>query len=319
MKRKIVLSLCAAACIGMLFGCGKEEAPEMEEIPAEAVEAPEDEGSAAESLPEEGAAVETDDTGMSEETTSTAPADGDDAQEEGQKEAYTADEMIDMLSQQNKDIIYAIQRGDLFYPLEGEWNGNWVQNRDGNMLMTLDADFIIPTINYAQGETLVAFRDVNYGSFDIAKVLDTSEHYCIPAVFRVYRDSDYITLASMPGESAFMDDDTYDFIYSNSSFGYTEYEGNFVPDDSSNDMYLMEGEKDEIKELGGYEGSVYKSVQLKCTARYYELAPAENYNEQVQQTKNGYEVISDGSVNPLEDGIYTIGMNPWYFFEVINE
>lgn len=321
MKRKIVMTLCAAACAGMLFGCGKKETPVTEEISAGTVEAPEEERNTDENLPEEETEPETDDAETSEEETDTVKADGGNAQENGQKESYTADEMVDMLSQHNKHIIYAIQRGDLFYPIQGTGaDGNYVNKNDGNMLMPLDADFTIPTVNYAQGEALVVFRDVNYGSFDIEKALDTSEHYCIPFTFQANNNGEYISRAGLVSETSdtYLDD-AFDFMYANSSFKYTEYDGNLVPEDGNSMYCLMEGEKDEIKELGGYEGSMYKSVRLKCTARYYELAPLGDYAGQTQPTQNGYEIISDGSVNPLEGGIYTVGITPWNFFEIINE
>lgn len=316
MKRKIVMTLCAAACIGMLFGCGKKETPVTEEISTETVEIPEEEVSVDKSIPEE-TAVETDDAGVNEVKPNTAPADSDNAPEEEQKEAYTADEMIKMLSQPQQDIVFAIRRGDLFYPLVEKFDyGIRTTDSDGNTLAIVEADCTVPTINYSQGEALVIFRDVDYGAFDIAKVLDTSEHYCLPVLFQTHDDNAYITICSTAG-SNFIDIDTINFIYNNNSFKYTEYEGNLVPDRSM--TYLMEGEKDEEKELGGYEGSIYKSVQLKCTARYYTIAPSESYNERVQPTKDGYEILSDGSVNPLENGMYTITINPWYMFEIINE
>lgn len=323
MKRKIVMTLCVVACVGMLFGCGqKAEEPSMEEALSETVEAPEEEGNADENPPEE-AAAELDSAGVNEvkpnaapADSETAPADSGAAPEEGQKEAYTADEIIEMLSQPQQDIIFAIRRDDLFYPLVEKFDyAIQTTDSDGNTLAIVEADCTVPTINYSQGEALVIFRDVNYGALDIAKVLDTSEHYCLPVLFQTNDKNEYITISSTAG-SSFIDVDTINSI-NNNSIKYTEYEGNLVPEKSMN--YLMEGEKDEVKELGGYEGSVYKSVQIKCTARYFITAPSESYSEQVQPTKDGYEILSDGSINPLENGMYAITINPWYIFEVINE
>lgn len=320
MKRKIVMTLCAAACIAMLFGCGKKETPVTEEVSAETVETPEEE-TPDEILPEEETEPGTDDTETSDEETGTVTGDDNNAQESGEKESYTADEMIDMLSQPNKDIVYAVQRGDLFYPLQETTHTVNVEETNGNRLVAVDDYITIPTVNYAQGEALVVFRDVNYGSFDISKVLDTSEHYCIPILFMASNNGECITAYSITSETSdtFLDG-AYDFIYANSTLKYTEYDGNLVPEDSINNMfYLMEGEKDEIKELGGYEGSMYKSVQLKCMARYYETAPVGSFAGQTQPTKNGYEILSDSSVNPLEEGIYTMSTTAWCAFEIINE
>jgi hypothetical protein len=122
-------------------------------------------------------------------------------------------------------------------------------------------------------------------------------------------------------DDAFLDG-AYDFYNTNADFAYSEYDAeSLIPEKGENPKwgYLMTGEKDEVKELGGYEGSVYNSIRLKCTAKYYELTPIADYEPQLQQTKNGYEILFDGSENLLESGVYGLGTDAIYAFQVINE
>lgn len=297
MKRKFVKTLCMAMCVGLLSGCGQKESTEVKEDPAETETPSESMENPADNTPQE--------------KSETASAD---IQEDGQKEGYTADEMIAMLSNEN---IYAIKRGDLFYPMEMDWeDGWWGQTRyfNGNTLAWGDADYAIPTLNYAQDEALVVFSKYSI-MLEIAKAVDTEERYCIPAAFQVYNDNsiqvfDILQEACVEG---------FDKFYEDRFYKYTEYEGNFVPGDPTvSNRDIMEGNKDEIKEFGGYEGTVYKTVQLQCTGKYYEFGPAESYGDRCQMTEEGYAILSDGGVNTFDEGIYAIAGTQMRLFEVIN-
>lgn len=73
------------------------------------------------------------------------------------------------------------------------------------------------------------------------------------------------------------------------------------------DNGIITGDKDEILEFGGYEGTQYKSVRYKCnTAYFWSLKDEAIGLDQYQMTQEGYAVLSSTEYNPLDNGLYLV-------------
>ena len=93
-----------------------------------------------------------------------------------------------------------------------------------------------------------------------------------------------------------------------------DYEGTVVK--AYDFRCLIEGDRDEIFEFGKYVGTQYKSVRYRCNGRYYRVPEIMlDYSEKCEMTKDGYAIVSNAEINPLEDGLYIIGD---YLVEVKN-
>lgn len=319
MKRKFALVLCMAACIGLIFGCGRKEsedtgyvatignAENLPDSPAvdTAVNVSEEESEQNNNIDLETPDSDVD-TKISEESTDMAASEDAVAQvAEGQENGETLEETLKGLEFDN--YILAIKKGDLFYKikkdeamypvLDDDYGNLPCEDNDNEFWSIRDASEKIHIIDYAQGDELVMFSTVTGFDTWISKVLDASEHYCIPVKFGVNTDGT-LDLPMVYAADSYVDGDV-------DLARIEEYEGTMVKG-----YYLeciMEGNKDEILEFGGYQGTQYKSVRYKCTGRYYRISLADrNLRDNSENTKDGYAILSSINTNPLESGLYII-------------
>lgn len=303
MKKKILTALCVVACLALLSGCGQKEAAE---IPAEtpvAANAPDEarqepvqerqSEAPAEIVTPADVEAETE----TQEEQSTTPTDGGSASDDSQPESFTLDEMIEKLS--NTQTVYAVKKGDLFYPIEHVMGYGSIRAENGDGYLDFrPADETILVIDYTQGDEFVVFS-TGAPYILLEKDTLTGTHYCIPASFRIDTDGT-LRLNNISYDSEIQDNvKTFDECGGTiiNGLGTTIEEG-FIGE------CLITGDKDEVIELGGYAGTQYKTVSYVCSGRYYKFGPEENYSDKCENTKDGYAIISSKDVNPLEEGIY---------------
>lgn len=292
MKRKIVMTLCATACAGMLFGCGQKESMNRPEGAAPAMEA---EGNTP-------ASPEENETGQEETFATEEDAIVKDARLDG----CTLEEALAEL--ENQRTIYAVKKGDLFYPITIK-NGPL----SGGDFILLGDDEIIQTADFSSGDEIVVFTTGTI-SYEIEPLAESG--YCVPLS---HRDGVmYVPNTDRWGSRVFVDGDE--------GLRVDEYEGRLIENDNRT-MWLLAGDKDEVLELRGLEGTVQKSAHYRCTVKYYiregsaytasdtASGASEADSASYQLTDDGYAIIASSKVNPLDDGAYEIE-NMSYVFEV---
>lgn len=245
-------------------------------------------------------------------TTAISSKDTEKTSEETQQiQAFSLNEMLS-LSKTTQDTIFALKKEELYYPLIGKPNlvkSNGLIVRDTN-----EPDRLF--FKYEEGDSIVAFSsDSTIGVFQELMITDDSEHYCLPFCFQENADG---TISTHMG----IDDTITDSYVSGNKLMSTfeEYEGTRVYEDTSNKTvsitfdFVLEGNKDEVLELGGYNGTVFETVQYECNARYYTTSYPVMDGEEVvtlgsdsyANTKEGYAIVTDAETNRLEKGLYLI-------------
>lgn len=284
MKRKIVMTLCVAAFAGMLFGCGKKETPVTEEIPAETVETPDEKGNADENLLEEGTF-----SSGEEAVVKDARVDG-----------YTLEEALAEL--ENRNTLYAVKKGDLFYPI-------MIKNGPlpAGSLVLLGDDEVVQTVDFSSGDEIIVFTTGTI-SYQITPFAESG--YCVPISHQ--NDALRVPDTDKWGSQVFVDGDE--------ELQVDEYDGRLIEIDNGS-LWILAGDKDEVLELKGLEGTVHKSAHYRCSVKYYirendgaddnvasdtASGASEADSAPYQLTDDGYAIIASSEVNPLDDGAYEI-------------
>lgn len=298
MKKKIITVLGMAACMALLFGCGQKEAEGTAAVPqtAETREAagqepvPEKQGNTQVEIVTPGD-VETEKETQEEQNT--IPVDSGSSSEDSQIEGFTLDEMIEKMSLHS---IYAVKKGDLFYPIEGNVPECGTREEDGAFLCVNYNGTLVNTADFSQGDEVVLFANNDYFYVAFNPVVESG--YCIPVI--VEKKGESIEFCSVDTENSYVDGDT-------TVKQFDEYGGNLIL--GSRNCGIIAGDKDEILEIGGYEGTLYKSARYKCNGMYFWCLEKEALVlDQYQMTDKGYAILSSKEFNPLENGLYMMSI-----------
>lgn len=232
--------------------------------------------------------------------------------ESQQMQVCSLNEMLSA-SKNTQDTIFALKKGDSYYPLIGKPNlvrVNGLIVRDAN-----EPDKLL--FKYGEGDSIVAFSSNSLISvFQELLITDDTENYCLPFCFWENADE------TISGDIYWVDDVIINSYVSGNKLmsSFEEYEGTRVYEDTSDKTasitfnFILEGNKDEVLELGGYNGTVFETVQYKCNARYYTTSfPIIDGEEVVTlgsdnyiNTKEGYAIVTNAETNRLEKGLYLI-------------
>lgn len=245
---------------------------------------------------------------------------GDVATKDPQVDGYTLEEIKAGLA--NTSTIYAVKKGDLFYPL-GNGALYSVQAEDHTEFIVVGGDEIVQSADLSQGDEVVVFASHNYKSRTVPAI---ENGYCIPTI--VTQNDGYITMRGVQeGElsGSFVEGDA-------AAWSFEEYaEGNIIITDAERAMGLAVGEKDEVLEFGGYEGTQYLSASYKCNGQYFrystkglkeEVADSTDSitsmlePDQYQLTQEGYAVLTSKDYNPFGSGLYIIHANSAFVVEI---
>lgn len=291
MKRKIVMTLCAAACAGMLFGCSQKESTDS---PKEA------------------------DTDMEVESNTLVGQEGNETeQEEGTfssgEEAVVKDARVDgytlkeaLAELENRNTLYAVKKGDLFYPI-------MIKNGPlpAGSLVLLGDDEVVQTVDFSSGDEIIVFTTGTI-SYQITPFAEGG--YCVP----ISHQNDVLRVPNTDkwGSQVFVDGDE--------ELQVDEYDGRLIEIDNGS-LWILAGDKDEVLELKGLEGTVHKSAHYRCSVKYYirendgaaddvasdtasdtASGASEADSASYQLTDDGYAIIASSEVNPLDDGAYEI-------------
>lgn len=310
MKKKIITVLGMAVCMALLFGCGQKEAEGTAAAPQTAETR---EAAGQEPMPEKQGNTQVE-----------IVTPGDVATKDPQVDGYTLEEIKAGLA--NTSTIYAVKKGDLFYPL-GDGALYSVQAEDHTEFIVVGGDEIVQSADLSQGDAVVVFASRNYSSRTVPAL---ENGYCIPTT--VEQNDGYITMRGVQeGElsGSFVDGDA-------AAWKFEEYaEGNIIITDADRAMGLAVGEKDEVLEFGGYEGTQYLSASYKCNGQYFrystkglkEEEAAETASatdsitsrlepDQYQLTQEGYAVLTSKDYNPFGSGLYIIHANPAFVVKI---